>query len=90
MFLMMMKSMSMMILQDGEEVKVEPNIMTYTSVLNAWSRSNDPIQCDRIYEEMISPGSNIIPDRRVYALMVSAWGRHKPPSETKTTKTPPQ
>jgi pentatricopeptide repeat protein len=54
----------------------QPNLMTYTCVLNAWSRSKDddaPHQADRIFQEMTLRG--IEPDRRVFAVLISAWGR---------------
>ena len=54
-----------------------PNLLTYTSVMNAWARSKDDdatVHVERLYEEMIHE-QNIVPDRRVFAVLVTAWGR---------------
>ena len=54
----------------------EPNILSYTCILHAWSRSNDPtapLHAERIFQEVLD--RNLSPDKLTFGAMITTWGR---------------
>jgi hypothetical protein len=69
------------ILQWMRNLELEPNLVTYNSVLSAWGRSNDPLAEERafaIFDKILEQG--LQPDIITYTSLLSAISRSRDPN----------
>lgn len=63
------------------DLELEPNLVTYNSVLSAWGRSNDPLAEERafaIFDKVLEQG--LQPDIITYTSLLSAISRSRDPN----------
>lgn len=63
-----------------EKTETKANLVSLTCVLIAWARSEDvdaPMKAENIFQEILD--RDMLPDRYVYAGLITAWGRSKDP-----------
>jgi hypothetical protein len=67
--------------------KVQPDVVTYSSLLSALSRSQDkdaPLRADEVFEQMLAAG--VRADTMAWTILITIWSRSRPPSPSKEDK----
>lgn len=62
-----------------EEFGVKPDVITFSTIMNAWSAAGYMIKCREIFDDMVEAG--IKPDAHAYSILAKGYVRAKEPEK---------
>lgn len=62
-----------------EEFGVKPDVITFSTVMNAWSTAGFMVKCREIFDEMVKAG--IEPDAHAYSILAKGYVRSQEPEK---------
>lgn len=62
-----------------KEFGVEPDVITYSTVMNAWSKAGFMAKCREVFDEMVNAG--IEPDAHAYSILAKGYVRSQEPKK---------
>ncbi|KAL0327561.1 UNVERIFIED_CONTAM: hypothetical protein Sangu_1834100 [Sesamum angustifolium] len=62
-----------------EEFGVKPDVITFSTIMNAWSAAGYMIKCREIFDDMVEAG--IKPDAHAYSILAKGYVRAQEPEK---------
>lgn len=75
----------MQVLTLMEEFEVKPDVVTFSTIMNAWSEAGFMDRCKEIFDDMAKAG--IKPDVHAYSILAKGYIRAQKPEKAETTLT---
>lgn len=69
-----------------EEYKVEPDVITFSTIMNSWSNAGDMDKCRAIFDDMVNAG--IMPDYHAYCILAKVYVRAGKPDKAQELLAP--
>lgn len=74
-----MESIDMQVMALMDESGVKPDVITYSTIMNAWSTAGFMEKCRQIFDDMMKAG--IKPDAHAYSILAKGYARAREPKK---------